>query len=122
MKRKLTVEQLGVLWNMMTPIEREYLGIEAKLSIESRGALWMDLWPEEKRAIRRAYERETPENLYWLTITELKERCRSKGLPDSGSKEDLVRRLIKTRLFRIGELDEIIKYGIEHEGLSPRYR
>ncbi|GAH93999.1 unnamed protein product [marine sediment metagenome] len=97
-RKKLTVEQLGALWNTMTPIEREHLGVEAKLSIESRGERWMGLWSEEKRAIRRAYEKELVpkvgmENLFWLTIPELQAECRKRGLLDSGSKAELVQRL-----------------------------
>ena len=30
---------------------------------------------------------------HWLTVDELKAICRKKGLPDSGNKEDLIRRL-----------------------------
>lgn len=34
-----------------------------------------------------------PENLYWLTVNELRAMCREQGLLDSGNKEDLVQRL-----------------------------
>jgi len=54
---RLTVAQLGDVWNRMTPIERGRLGLEAGLEPDRRGTWWIELWPEEKRAIRRAYER-----------------------------------------------------------------
>jgi len=53
----LTVEQLGDVWNRMTPIERERLALDAGLEFTIGGSRWLELWPQEKRAIRRAYER-----------------------------------------------------------------
>ncbi len=54
---RLTVEQLGDVWNRMTPIEKERLGLEAGLELDKRSLWWLELWGEDKRAIRRAYER-----------------------------------------------------------------
>jgi len=50
----------GDIWNRMTPIKREQLGIKAGLDAEARGGRWMDLFPEQKRALIREYKKEVP--------------------------------------------------------------
>jgi len=84
------------------------VGDEATIEISDpsfpvRGRVWHDLYDLSRRPAKDCETREVDkgeENPYWLTISELKEGCRSKGLSASGSKEDLVRRLIKNRLFQ----------------------
>lgn len=48
----------GDIWNRMTPIAREQLGVKAKLDAERRGTHWIELFPEEKRALIREFKKE----------------------------------------------------------------
>jgi len=48
----------GDIWDSMTPIEREQLGMKAKLDAEERGQRWIGLWPEKKRALIREFKKE----------------------------------------------------------------
>lgn len=48
----------GDIWNRMTPIQRENLGLKAKLDAQTRGERWDGLWPAEKRALIREYKKE----------------------------------------------------------------
>jgi len=46
------------IWNSMTPMEREQLGVKAGLNAEERGYRWLELWPEQKRALIREFKKE----------------------------------------------------------------
>jgi len=48
----------GDIWNSMTPIEREQLGVKAELDAATRGEFWSGLWPEQKRALIREFKKE----------------------------------------------------------------
>lgn len=48
----------GDVWDRMTPIEREQLGVKAKLDAATRGQRWIQLFGEEKRALIREFKKE----------------------------------------------------------------
>lgn len=48
----------GDIWNRMTPMGREQLGVKAGLDAEERGSRWIELWPEKKRALIREFKKE----------------------------------------------------------------
>ena len=48
----------GGIWNTMTPIEREQLGLKANLDAETRGERWDGLFPQDKRALIREFKKE----------------------------------------------------------------
>jgi len=53
-----------------------------------KGTMFPDIY--ELEAVEAWTKTQDP---HWLTVDELKAICRKKGLPDSGNKEDLIRRL-----------------------------
>jgi len=68
----VTPKMTGDIWDRMTPIERERLGIKAKLDAERRSTFWIELWPAEKRAIISAYKKEArAEHHSWSTARAL---------------------------------------------------
>lgn len=51
----------GDIWNRMTPVKRNNLAVKAGLNFVEGDKKWIDFWPEQKRAIIRAYKKENME-------------------------------------------------------------
>jgi len=98
----------GDIWDTMTPIERDQLGVKAKLDAERRGERWIGLFGEEKRALIREYKKEqlakppemTPvEYDRRYSLEELREKAKQAGLSASGSKKEIAARLIAENIW-----------------------
>ena len=87
----ITIKKVrGTWWAIVKDTGFPIVGLTSKIETEAYVAKMFKLAiPKAKVPVKA----ETPQNLYWYSIAELKKMCQNRGLSTEGSKESLIRRL-----------------------------